>query len=353
MTSIPDQTARAWADVTLAAIVANARTVATVSEARLLPMLKANGYGVGAVAVARALEPLDPWGYGVATVEEGAELRAAGISRPILVFTPLHPTLVGHHLRDDLRPVIGDVEALRAWRAAGARPFHIEIDTGMSRTGFRWNSELSWRELLREAPGFEGAFTQFHSAEQDPTSVAAQWGRFQSVLAGLPAQPLLAHAANSATALAGRTYAGDLVRPGIFLYGGGGTAEYTPQPVVRLQARVVAVRDVLAGEGVSYGATWKAPQAGRIATLGIGYADGLLRSLGNVGLVELGGRVVRIAGRVTMDFVMVPGEARTAIGDVATIFGGLVSLDDQAQRGGTIGYELLTAMGPRVHRRYL
>jgi alanine racemase len=352
MTSIPDQTARAWADVTLGAIVANARTVAAVSEARLLPMVKANGYGVGAVPVVRALEPLDPWGYGVATVEEGAELRAAGIVRPILVFTPLHPTLVGPHLRHDLRPVIGDVEGLRSWRAAGDRPFHIEVDTGLSRTGFRWNADPSWHELLREAPGFEGVFTHFHSADEDPASVAEQWERFRSVLTGLPGRPLLVHAANSAAALAGRRYAGDLVRPGIFLYGGA-AADYTPQPVVRLQARVIALRDLRAGDTVSYGATWKASQSGRIATLGIGYADGLLRSLGNVGLVELGGRVVLIAGRVTMDFIMVPGEARTALGDIATIFGGQVTLDDQARRGGTIGYELLTAMGPRVQRRYL
>jgi alanine racemase len=352
MTSIPDQTARAWADVNLAAIVANARTVAAVSEARLLPIVKANGYGLGATAVAGALEVLDPWGYGVATVEEGIELRAAGIARPILVFTPLHPTLIEPHIQHDLRPVIGDIEGLRAWRAAGPRPFHIEIDTGMSRTGFRWNAEPSWREGLREAAGFEGAFTHFHSAETDPASVAVQWERFQSVLGGLPGRPLLTHAANSAAALAGRTYAGDLVRPGIFLYGGG-AAGYVPQPVVRLQTRVVALRDLRAGECVSYGAAWQAPQTGRIATLGIGYADGVPRSLSNVGLVELGGRVVRIAGRVTMDFIMVPGESRTRLGDMATVFGGLVSLDDQAQRGGTVSYELLTAIGPRVPRRYL
>jgi alanine racemase len=315
-------------------------------------MVKANGYGLGAVPVARALEALDPWGYGVATVEEGAELRAAGIGRPILVFTPLHPSRVGHHLRYDLRPVIGDPEGLKAWRAAGERPFHVEIDTGLSRTGFRWNADPSWRDFLREAPGFEGAFTHFHSADVDPASVAEQWARFRTVLAGLPGRPLLVHAANSAAALAGPVYAGDLVRPGIFLYGGGAAA-YFPQPAVRLQARVIALRDLRAGESVSYGATWKAPRAGRIATLSIGYADGLLRALGNVGLVELGGQVVTIAGRVTMDFIMVPCEARTAIGDVATLFGGQVTLDDQARRGGTVAYELLTGMGPRVPRRYL
>jgi alanine racemase len=351
MTSIPDQSARAWADISLASLLANARTVATVSEARLLPMVKANGYGIGAVAAAKALEPLDPWGYGVATVEEGAELRGAGINRPILVFSPLTPSLVGHHLRHDLRPVIGDSEALRAWRASGPRPFHVEIDTGMSRSGFRWDDDPSWYEPLRHASGWEGVFTHFHSADSDPGSIAVQWERFRGVLEGLPGRPLLIHAANSAAALVGTAYAADLVRPGIFLYGGNAGA-YTPLPVVRLQARVVAIRSVRTGEGVSYGGSWKAPGETRIATLGIGYADGVHRSLGNIGLVELGGKVLKIAGRVTMDCVMVPVEGPVAIGDTATLFGGQVSLDEQAKRAGTISYELLTAMGSRVKRRY-
>lgn len=351
MTSIPDQSARAWADISLASLVANARTVAAVSEAPLLPMVKANGYGVGAVAVAKALEPLEPWGYGVATVEEGAELRGAGVNRPILVFTPLTPALVGHHLRHDLRPSIGDSEALRAWRAAGPRPFHVEIDTGMARSGFRWDDDPSWCEPLRHASGWEGIYTHFHSADSAPGTIGSQWERFRGVLAALPGRPPLVHAANSAAALLGTLYAADLVRPGIFLYGGKAGA-YSPEPVVRLQARVVAVRSVRMGEAVGYGESWKAPRETRIATLGIGYADGVFRSLGNVGLVELGGRVVQIAGRVSMDSVMVPVEGPVAVGDTAIIFGGQVSLDDQAERAGTISYELLTAMGGRVKRRY-
>jgi alanine racemase len=351
MTSIPDQTVRAWADVSLGALVANARTVAAVSGARLLPMVKANGYGVGAVAVARALEGVDPWGYGVATVEEGAELRAAGISRPILVFSPLAPLLVRHHLRHELTPVIGDRDALEAWCAAGVAPFHVEIDTGMSRTGVRWDEAPAWSDSLAAASGWEGVFTHFHSAEEDPGSVAPQWERFLALLARLPVRPPLVHAANSAVALRGRTYAADLVRPGIFLYGGT-AAEHRPEPVVRLQAQVVATRTLRRGESVSYGATWRATRDTRVATLGLGYADGVLRSLGNKGLVELGGRVVPILGRVTMDFVMVEAADAVSVGDVAVVFGGLVSLDEQARRAGTISYELLTAMGPRVRRRY-
>jgi alanine racemase len=221
----------------------------------------------------------------------------------------------------------------------------------MARVGFRWNADPSWRDRLREAPGWEGIFTHFHSADTDPASVHRQWRRFQQVLEALPRRPALVHAANSAAALAGPTYAADLVRPGIFLYGGcAGTA--VPETVVRLKARVVAVRTVRTGDTVSYGATWTAPRDTTIATLAAGYADGIPRSLSNQGAVELGGRVVPIVGRVTMDFIMVAVEGPVAPGDVATIYGGLVSLDEQARHAGTISYELITALGTRVPRHY-
>lgn len=351
MTSISHPPDRVWADVDLGALRANARTVATISGARLLPMVKANGYGVGAVPVVRALEPLDPWGFGVATVDEGAELRAAGISRPIVVFSPLTPALIPAYLAHALRPAIGDVASLRAWLAQGARPFHLDIDTGMSRTGFRWSGDASWRDLLAAAPGFEGCFTHFASADSDPASVHHQWRRFQQVLEALPVRPPLVHAANSAAALQGKHYAADLVRPGIFLYGGG-AAGPDPEVVVRLRARVVAQRIVRAGESVSYGGTWTAQRDTRVATLAIGYADGLHRALSNTGAVELHGRIAPVVGRVTMDCVMVAPDVAVELGDVATVFGGLVSLDDQARRAGTISYELLTSLGPRVPRCY-
>ena len=132
MTLSPD-TARAWVDVDLGALVANARTLAAVCGSRLLPMVKANGYGLGAVDVAAALERLDPWGYGVATVEEGAALRSAGITRPILVVSPFVPDASEPCLAHDLRPSIGDPAALAAWCGRTSRPFHLELDTGMSR----------------------------------------------------------------------------------------------------------------------------------------------------------------------------------------------------------------------------
>jgi len=366
MTFTPE-TARAWVDVDLRALVANARTLVGLTGTRLLPMVKANGYGVGAVAVARALEPLDPWGYGVASVEEGATLRAAGIVRPVLVASPLLAGAIDAHLAHDLRPAIGDLASLATWCRQGARPFHVEIDTGMSRAGFRWDDAAALAaaaSLLQEAPAWEGLFTHFHSADTDPGSAAVQWDRLQGVLAALPRRPALVHAANSSAALQGRRFAGDLIRPGIFLYGGAaGATAPSPNPVATLRARVVAVRTVRAGDTVSYGATWRAPRATTVATLALGYADGFLRAAREAAgslapalpsrVVELDGALVPVVGRVTMDMTTVDaGQSRPVPGDVATIYGGRVSLDQQAAAAGTIAYELLTALSPRVPRRY-
>jgi alanine racemase len=349
--SIADPISRAWVSVDLGAMIENARTVARISGVPLLPMVKANGYGLGAAAVARALESINPWGYGVVTPGEGAELRRAGIQRPIVVFSPLLPAQIPAHREHRLRPVIGDLEGLRAWLAAGTEPFHLEVDTGMSRTGFRWTAATTWRDLAQAAPGWEGIFTHFAAADSDQASAHRQWRRFQAVLEGLSVRPPLVHAANSAAALLGKTYACDLVRPGIFLYGGN-VAGYQAGVVARFEAQVVAQREVRAGDSVSYGGTWTARRDAVIATVSAGYADGVLRSLSNQGAVEIAGRVVPIVGRVTMDFFMVALERPCEAGAAATIFGGLISVDEQARRGGTIPYELLTGLGNRVERRH-
>ena len=361
MTLTPD-TARAWVNVDLGALVANARTLAALSGSRLLPMVKANGYGLGAIAVARALDSLDPWGYGVASVEEGQALRAAGIERPLLVVSPLLSDTMDAHLAHDLRPTIGDAAALEAWCSRTPQPFHVEIDTGMSRAGFRWNDTALLAAVgarLGAAGGWEGAFTHFHSADTDPESAALQWDRFQDVLRSFPRRPALVHAANSAGALQGRTYAGDLIRPGIFLYGGGGGG-LASASVAALRARVVAVRRIGAGEPVSYGATWRPARPTTVATLAIGYADGFLRVARETAspglpprLVELCGALVPVVGRVTMDLTMVDaGDLPVTPGHVATLWGGDVSLEQAAAAAGTIPYELLTALGARVPRRY-
>jgi alanine racemase len=358
----PSETARAWVDVDLDALVANARTIADACGSRLLPMVKANGYGLGATRVALALEPLDPWGYGVATTEEGQALRAAGVNRPILVVSTLTAETLESVVGQKFRPTIGDAAMLRAWVARTDAPFHLEIDTGMSRGGIRWSDAAAVAETAQElaaAPGWEGVFTHFHSADTDEGSVAVQWRRFQETLSRLPSRPPLVHAANSAAALCGRAYAADLIRPGIFLYGGEARAGGpSPRPVAALRARVVALRTVAAGESVSYGATWVADRPTTVATLAIGYADGVLRATDRGATwpprrVEIRGRAVPLVGRVTMDMCMAAvDDGQVAVGDVATLFGGLVTLDEQAKSVGTISYEVLTSLGPRLPRRY-
>jgi len=352
---------RAWVDVDLAALVENARTVARIAGTRLLPVVKANAYGVGAVAVSEALEALDPWGYGVATLEEGAELRGAGIARPILVFLPGRPDLFDAVREHRLTPALGDAPTIRAWCARGeqAGAFHLEIDTGMGRSGVRWD-EIDALAGALDVPQFEGCFTQFHSADRQDGTTELQCARFVETVARLPRRPPLLHVANSAAALRDRKYALDLVRPGVYLYGGSpGDGLQEGRPVVSLRARVLAVRRVRAGESVSYGAFWTALRDTTIATLGIGYADGLRRGLGLTGRarVLLNGTRCPIVGLVTMDLTMIDvGNGPVAVGDIATLVGeapgGRVTLEEFAAWSGELQRELLTGLGPRLPRFY-
>ena len=352
---ITDETQRTWVDIDLGALVANARAFQAMAGAPLLPMVKANAYGLGAVPVARALERVDPWGYGVATIEEGREPRQHGIARPILVFTPLMPGQLPACLAAGLRPCIGDAASLEAWVALSDAPFHLEIDTGMHRSGVPWDDAARIAAIagvVGAAQGCEGIFTHFHSAENDLPSVRLQWARLHEALRALGRVPRFVHAANSGAGIADLVLEADFSRPGIYLYGGR-VGNQDPHPVAAFRARVVALRRVAGGEPVGYGAAWRAPRSTTIVSVAAGYADGLHRSLAGTGRVEIGGAVHPIAGPVTMDLTMVDvGDLPVRVGDVATIYGGLVSLDDQAAAAGTIGYELLATLGPRVLRRY-
>lgn len=315
-------------------------------------MVKANAYGVGVDAVVRALEPLDPWGYGVATVEEGRELRRLGVTRAVVVFTPVLSDDLPLCREANLRPVLDDPAVIESWDG----PYHLEIDTGMGRGGFRWDDPEAIRCALGRPP--EGIFTHFHSADTDPASVGRQLERFRAVLAELPALPLV-HAGNSAGAF--RVTTGfDLVRPGIFLYGGRvGDGQPVPAPVVTVRARIVSVRRVSRGDTVSYGATWTASWDTTIATLAIGYADGVPRACHGKASVWYRGRRCPVVGRVTMDMTMVdcgPDEGVVERGDVATLIGrdsgGETTIDEFAAWADTISYEIIAGLGRRLDRLY-
>lgn len=350
---------RAWIDVDLDALVENARTVARIAGVKLLPVVKANAYGLGAAAVARALEQIDPWGYGVATIEEGAELRTAGIRRPILVFMPTRAQLFDQYDLHQLTPALGDAGSILEWTTRGERAFHVEIDTGMGRAGVRWDEVDELGEAV-DTPAFEGCYTHFHSAERNDGSAERQLQRFRAAVERLPRRPDLLHVANSAATLRGKDFAFDLVRPGIFLYGGSvGEGLEQPRPVASVRARVLSVRRIRAGESVSYEASWVAPRDTVIATLGIGYADGIRREAGAAkgAQVLLRGKRCPIVGFVQMDMALAEtGAVEVQVGDVATIVGEeaqqRITLNEFAAWSGQVPHEFLTGLGARLPRVY-
>ena len=352
-------TTRAWVEVDLGALRRNGAALAARARVPLLAVIKADGYGLGAVRVARALEPLHPWGFGVATVPEGIELRDAGVVHPILILSPI---LRDEHVaaRDgNLRPSLGDPGAIASWRADGGGPWHLSIDTGMSRAGAPWTAVPGLREELLAAPP-EGAYTHFHSADTDADSVSEQLRRFRCALDALPTRPRYLHAENSPALERGGVSAWDLARPGVFLYGvgSGRGATIKPEPVAHLRARVVEIRTVPDGYTVSYGATWRAHGERRIATLGIGYADGYRRALSNRGVALIRGRRAPVAGIVTMDMVMLDvTDVPCEVGDVATLIGreggDLLTVDDVADAASMLSYELLVGLKLRVPRVYV
>jgi alanine racemase len=350
---------RAWIDVDLGAVVDNARTVARIAGAKLLPVVKANAYGLGAVAISRALEQVDPWGYGVATIEEGAELRAAGITRPILVFMPTRAQLFDQYDLHRLTPALGDAGSILEWTTRGERAFHVEIDTGMGRAGVRWDEVDDLGEAV-DTPAFEGCYTHLHSADRNDGSAERQLERFLAAVERLPRRPALLHVANSAAALRGAAFAFDLVRPGVFLFGGSLGADFAqPRPVVSVRARVLSVRRVRKGESVSYNATWVAARDTVIATLGIGYADGVRRNVGARGQAQvlLRGKRCPIVGVVQMDMTLVEtGAIEVQVGDIATIVGEeakqRITLNEFAAWGDELPHEFLAGLGPRLPRVY-
>ena len=348
---------RAWVDIDLGALLRNGTTLAAQAGVPLLPMVKADAYGLGAVRVARTLERLDPWGFGVATVAEGEELRRAAITRPIVVFTPLLSDDFDAAVRSSLTPTLGDATSIGRWRLTG-RPWQLAVDTGMSRAGVPWDAIDDVLGEVAACPP-EGVFTHFHSAERGDGSRAVQERRFANVVERLPVRPSMVHAENSAAVEHAGPSPWTVARPGVFLYGVSSehSPSIVPAPVVAVRARVVDLRTIADGESVSYGATYRAVGARRIATLAIGYADGYRRSVSNKADVLIHGTRVPLAGVVTMDMTMIDvTDVPCAIGDVATLVGDdgddHIDVSEIARHAGLSPYEVLTGLRGRLPRRY-
>jgi alanine racemase len=365
------------AEINLGHLRHNLRAVQRVAgNVPVWAVLKADGYGHGAKAVARTLERDGAAGVCVALVEEGIELREAGIKIPILVIGGHYGRAWSDVIAHGLTPMLhepGQVESLAEearYLGVEAVHVHVKVDTGMGRLG------VTPREMGRLIKAFEdhpeirlqGLMTHYASADlPDKTYLDEQHAAFDeatAVLARSGFQPAIRHAANSAALFTGQKYHLDLVRPGLALFGVDPIANLGVEllPAMRVRSEVIAVRDLASGQSVGYGATWTARRQSRIATIPVGYADGLSRGLSNCGHVLLAGRRAPIAGIVSMDMTMVDitdlpgievGEECVVLGTQKGRLGSdCISANEIAQALGTIPWEVLTSVSRRVPRFY-
>ena len=371
--------------VDLSAIVANYRLASQIGGRPAVGVVKADAYGHGAVRVARALVEAGCPILAVALVEEGLELREAGLAAPVLVLGAAYGDDYELLVRHRLTPLVFTAEHVQrlaeAARAAGTRASaHLKVDTGMGRVGALPGEVPALVEVLRATPEvrLEGLCTHFASADLEPRSTTDRQVALFNEMGALLARAgfhVKHHIANSAGTVEYPAARQDLTRPGIMLYGylpfdpaspasaAAASAARRLRRALTWRTAITHVKSVPAGTPISYGGRWVAQRPSRIATLPVGYADGYPRRLS--GRPEFGradvlvrGRRAPIAGTVCMDMLMVdvtdvPG---AAAGDEAVLLGeqggSRIDADELARKAGTISYEILCAIGKRVPRRY-
>ncbi|MBI3979968.1 MAG: alanine racemase [Chloroflexi bacterium] len=360
-----------WAEIDLDAIEANVHALRRrVPAAAVLAAVKANAYGHGAVPVAQAVLRAGAARLGVACVDEGIELRQAGLLAPILVLGYVPPWEAEAAVAHDLTVTANTKQTALALAAAARRsgrtvPVHVKVDTGMARFGLPPADVAPFVGFLLTLSNVhvEGLYTHFATADElDRTFMEEQYRRFRAVADALPRLPVC-HVANSAAVIDAPELALDMVRPGISVYGVYPSAQtgraVQLRPALTLKSRVARLRWLDAGESVSYGRTWVAERPARIALVPCGYGDGLRRSLSNRGSVLIGGRRASIRGRVCMDqcVVDVTDLPDVRLDDEVVLIGrqgdAEVSATEVAEQAGTIAYEIFTGLTPRVPRVYL
>jgi alanine racemase len=370
----------AWAEIDLAAIRHNAAVLAgLVRPAQLCAVVKAWAYGHGPVRVARAaLDGGATW-LGVALVEEGRQLREAGIGEPVLLLSEPATPAMAEVVRSGLTPTVytlAGVEALAAEVTASGRtdpfPVHVKVDSGMHRVGSTPDDAvtIALDVMARPQLFLEGLWTHFAVADEvESPRTSQQLATFGTVverLAHIGVRPPMLHAANSAGALYHPSSRLQMVRCGVALYGLAPSLELIGRdpasrlrPAMSLRARVSYVKEVQAGERLSYGLRYQVPTRSTVATVPLGYADGVTRSLAaHGGQVLIGARRYPIAGTITMDQLMVDcgPDADVAVGDVVVLLGRQgaeeISAWEWAERTDTIAYEVVCGVSARVPRVY-
>ena len=335
--------------VDLNALTTNWRALDAKSDARTGAVVKADGYGLGAAKVARALQRAGVTQFFVAVAEEGATLREAlGPNAEICIFSG--------HMRGDtdmiadmmLTPLVNTVGQLtRHLEALPGHPFGVQLDTGMNRLGMEMPE---WASVAEIALSQNCQLVMSHLAcadEPDHPMNRQQLEQFHLMTDGIDVPRSLAATGGI---LLGPEYHFDGTRPGGGLYGGLPFGD--AQPVAYLDLPVVQIREVQAGETVGYANAWTAERPSKIATVSGGYADGLIRALGNGASLWHGAQPVPLVGRVSMDLITADVTDLSELPGVLSILGPDQTVDALAEKAGTIGYEILTSLGPRYQRRY-
>ncbi len=364
-----------WAEVDLDVLLQNLKAIrGRVGALPILAVVKANAYGHGAVEVARALVGEGVAWLGVALPEEGLELRQAGIEAPVLLLGGFAPRQADLVLEHDLTPALYRPDQLEALAAAAERHgrrarAHLKIDTGMGRLGVPADDVPAFASVLKAAePRVEvtGAFSHLAVAD-DPHDPFTRrqidlLGRAIEALRERGLRPTALHLANSAAIIDHPPAWLTLVRPGIVLYGYAPSARVSPfpaRPILALKSRIIYMKEIPAGASLGYGRTYVAERPVRVASLPLGYDDGLPRLVGNRGYVLVRGRRAPIVGRVSMDLTTIDVSQipEASLGDEAVVLGasGAESLgaDRIAEWAETIPWEILCGIGSRVPRLYL
>jgi alanine racemase len=370
-----------WVEVDLDRLEENLRALKRRigPEASILFVIKADGYGHGAVEVGRAALEAGAAMVGVATLHEGIELRQAAIDGPILILSPSLPDEMEEVVDHGLRPTLSTLDQAAVFsRIASSRgirlPVHIEVDTGMGRTGFDYGEAFEAVRTIAGLPGIEveGVFTHFPDSDgPDAGFTRAQIEDFRGLLEALKEKGLTfryRHAANSAGVLRFEESAFNMVRPGIAMLGVL-PSDHVPEtvpllPVLSFHCRLVQIRSMPAGRTISYGSTFVTGSDSRIGVISAGYGHGVSRRLSNLGQVMVRGRRVPIVGRVTMDLTMVDlsGVPEAAVGDDVLLFGSPpegtavdkpIPIAEVAAWAGTISWEIMCRIDKRVVRKYV
>lgn len=358
----------AWIEIDLDAAAANAEALKhAMSGVELIAVVKANAYGAGAATLAPAFEVAGVDRFAVVWPHEGYMLRQAGVTLPIIVLGHAFPADATPAVRSALTLTCHSLELGRSISEAAARAgvvakVHVKVDTGLHRFGLDLEAAVALAEQLRRLPNVEveGLTTHMANADEVDDSFAEEQHRVFELAAGrLPWIPYL-HTANSATALRRRELRYSGVRVGLALHGvmPPNTPGPPVTPILALRARVARVAEVGEGEGVSYGLTWKASRASKVALIPVGYADGWRRNLGNRGTVLIRGQRCPIVGRVCMDQFLVDVTDTPGVeeGDIATLIGSdggeSITASEVALAAETISWDVLASLQARLPRFY-